>query len=168
MMNAELRQLFQDDQAERQGELSSRPPAYWEAVGHRDRARRERAGELIAAGALQEAEDYYHAAMLFQHGAELDDYWRAHELARQAAGMGYQPARWLTAAAYDRWLAKQGRPQKYGTQYKADGRRYQLLEVGPTTTDVERLEWGVPILAEAARGAEELTRQYCGSSAGRE
>jgi len=89
---------------------------------------------------------------------EADDYWRAHELARKGADLGHRGARWLAAAAYDRWLMRQGKPQKYGTQYVPDGERWRLWEDDPATTDEERKEWCVPPLAEAIRRAEEMTR----------
>ncbi len=131
-MNAEVRALFEQDQADR------RAGPVDPDVQRRDRARRLRLEELIAAGALQVPEDSYHAAMLFQHAnprlsvergpdgeiramhADADSVrsvWRAHELARRAAAAGHRPARWLAAAAYDRWLMYQGRPQRYGTQW---------------------------------------------------
>ena len=53
----------------------------------RDADRRRRVRLLIEAGCLVEPADYYHAAMVFQHGIELADYWRAHELALQAAAL---------------------------------------------------------------------------------
>jgi hypothetical protein len=55
--NDELRLIFEQDQADRQGELH--PEA-----GQRDRARRARVEKLIAADALQAPEDYFHAAMV--------------------------------------------------------------------------------------------------------
>ncbi len=81
----------------------------------RDRARRRWVAELLAAGAAH-ADDLYHAAMVFLHGEKADDWRRAHELALRSAELGHSHARWLAAAAYDRWLMMQGRPQKYGTQ----------------------------------------------------
>ncbi|MBO0777659.1 MAG: hypothetical protein J2P37_02420 [Ktedonobacteraceae bacterium] len=70
---------------------------------------------------MQAGEDYFHAAMIFQHGERLEDYWQAHELAKQAVAQGYRPAAcWFVAASYDRWLMHQGKPQKYGTQYRVD------------------------------------------------
>jgi hypothetical protein len=72
----------------------------------RDRSRRRRLEALRAAGALRTAEDHYHAAMLLQHGETLDDARRALELARRAAALGSAPARWLAAAADDRWLMR--------------------------------------------------------------
>lgn len=83
----------------------------------RDRQRRARAEDLIESHALTAPEDYFHAARLFQHGDTAEDAWRAHVLARTSAELGYAQARWLAAAAYDRWLMYQGKPQKYGTQW---------------------------------------------------
>lgn len=154
-MNSELLTMFQEDQADRTGDPQPGDP-HMGAVVERDRARRRRVEELVAAGALQAPEDYFHAAMVFQHGERLEDYWRAHELAKKGAELGYRQARWLAAAAYDRWLMRQEKPQKYGTQYRADGDRWKLWDVDPATTDAERAEWGVPPLALALQKAEDM------------
>jgi hypothetical protein len=53
-----------------------------------------------------------------------------------------------------------GKPQKYGTNYVSDGRRQQLWDVDPATTDAERAAWDVPPLAEQLRKAEEATRNH--------
>lgn len=150
-MNAELLALFSEDQEDRRGELPADLP-------ERDRNRRQKVQELVATGALREPEDFFHAAMVFQHGETLDDYWRAYELAKKGAELGHRGARWLAAAAHDRWLMRQGKPQKYGTQYVSEGERWKLWEVDPATTDAERSEWNVPPLAEALRRADEMTR----------
>jgi hypothetical protein len=156
----DLRALYEHDQEDRRrGGFGA-----WLLV--RDWLRRRRLNRLLAAGALSgaAAEDYFHAAMLLHHAPRLRDYWRAHELAQRAAELGYAPARWLVAASYDRWLMRQGKPQKYGTQYKlahawwqvwARG-RFRLWEVDPATTDAERAEWGVPPLEVVREWAETL------------
>jgi hypothetical protein len=149
-MNKELRQLYEADQGDRRADGT---PA---DVIERDRARRRRVAELLDAGAVASGEDFFHAAMVFQHGDGLDDYQRARELALRAAELGYRPGRWLAAAALDRWLMRQGGPQKYGTQYRITSGQYELYEVDPATTDEERAEWDVPPLAEARRRAEKL------------
>jgi hypothetical protein len=148
-MNEELRQLYEADQGDRR---AGQPPP---DVVQRDRARRRRVVELLDAGAARSGEDFFHAAMVFQHGDSLDDYRRARELALRAAEVGHRPGRWLAAAALDRWLMRQGIPQKYGTQYRS-GDRYELYEVDPATTDEERAEWDVPPLADARRRAEDI------------
>ena len=151
MPNRELLALFVEDQEDRRGELRA-------GLLERDRTRRQKVDELIAANAMKEPEDFFHAAMVFQHGETLEDYRRAYELAKRGAELGHRGARWLAAAAYDRWLMRQGKPQKYGTQYVSEGERWRLWDVDPATTDAERSEWNVPPLAEALRRADEMTR----------
>ena len=148
-LNQELRRLFEEDQSERQRQYRPR-------LARRDRRRRKRVEQLLAAGVAISAPDFFHAAMVFQHGETLDDFWRAHELAVKATELGEKRARWLAAASYDRWLIGQGQPQKYGTQYRLDGAKPMLYPVNPATTDDERVRWGVPTLAEAERRADFL------------
>jgi hypothetical protein len=155
-MNEELHAIYTQDQADRKGK--NRINAN---VQEQDRIRRQRVQELLTAGSIQTADDYFHAAMVFQHGEQLDDYWKAHELARKAAELGHSTGRWLTAASYDRWLMRQGKPQKYGTQYTMPpgSSMFTLYEVDPTTTDEERAEWNVPSLADAHKRAAEINNR---------
>lgn len=158
-MNEELKQLYEADRQEHANVPPNNTPEY-KALRERDRRRRQRAAELIVAAQLRTAEDHYHAARLFQHGDTPEDAWNAHTLALKSAELGYRPARWLTAAAYDRWLMYQGKSQKYGTQYVSDGKRHRLWDVEPATTDADRAEWDVPPVAEQLRKAEEATRHH--------
>src|SRR5688572_18636934 len=164
-MNKALKQLYDEDIHEHAHVPKHGTPEY-RAMRERDSQRRLQVGNLIAATAVKTAEDYFHAARIFQHGDTPDDAWRAYQLALQSTKLGHHPARWLTAAAYDRWLMYQGKPQKYGTQYVSDGKRQRLWDVDPSTTDAERAEWDVPPLAEQLRKAEEATRQHPQSPVG--
>jgi len=151
-MNTDLQVLYEQDQADR-SVFFELDHEQLQLVLQQDRARRQRVEELVRSEALQAREDYF-------HGETLDDFWQAHELAKRVAELGHPNCRWLMAAAYDRWLMKQGKPQKYGTQYTSHGNEpYQLWDVDPTTTDEERVAWNVPLLTEALRQAEELTRR---------
>lgn len=156
-MNQELNLLFESDQLERQDAIDHGTSAFL-ALQDRDRERRRRAEIIIATTGLQTPQDYYHAAMIFMHGESGDDAWRAYMFASHAANDSYRPARWLSAAAYDRWLVYQGKPQKFGTQIVLDGRRFRLCDVDPATKDAERAEWDVPPLEEMRRRAEVLSR----------
>lgn len=155
-VNEELRSIFIADQEERKGGL------FDPSVVDRDRARRQRVQELLDVGEVQTANDYFHAAMVFQHGGTLDAYRLAGELAGRAVELGHEgatrwhSAKWLVAAARDRWLMRQGRPQEYGTQYfrQGPGGPLELWEVDPATTDEERATYNVPPLAEALARAE--------------
>ena len=151
-MNDELREIYEQDQADRRG-VTVLPPS----IKERDEARRLRVEAMLAEGMVQTPEDFFHAAMVFQHGGNGETVWKAYELAKIASEMGYERARWLTAAAYDRWLLYQGKPQKYGTQYTRGGRCWKLWTVDPATTDEERAEWNVPSLEQALQRASDMT-----------
>ena len=86
-MNQELYALFVADQAERNDHPAYDTPEYWQ-LRERDARRRQRVNELLAEGRLTAPDDYFHAALIFQHGETLEDIWQAHELARKAAEMG--------------------------------------------------------------------------------
>jgi hypothetical protein len=160
----ELSDIFLADQAERTNHPAYDTPAYWQ-LRERDAARRQRVSELLADGRVTAPDDYFHAALIFQHGETLEDIWRAHLLAQKAAEMGAtqtidgKDSRWLAAATLDRWLMYQGKPQQYGTQFVPDGKRYRLWDVDPATTDAERAANHVPALQEQRKHAERLTEE---------
>jgi hypothetical protein len=163
-MNRELRDLFLADQAERENHPAYDTPEYW-ALRERDTRRRQRVDELLASGLVTAPDDFFHAALIYQHGETLDEIWRAHELAQRAAEMGAiellgdRDSLWLAAAALDRWLMYQGKPQKYGTQFVPDGKRIRLWDVDPATTDTERAANHVPTLHEQLCQAEIASQQ---------
>jgi hypothetical protein len=100
------------------------------------------------------ADDYFHAAMIFQHGSGAAHYRLAHELAMRAVELDpeHRAARWLAAAAKDRELQALGKPQRYGTQFRVTrGGQVRLYRVDPSVTDDERAELEVPPLAEAGK-----------------
>src|SRR5690242_8339797 len=86
-MNIELQSLFQADRVERVDQ-PRRGTSEYTAMRERDLQRRIRAGEIVAAGGAITADDYYHAAQLFQHGDTPDDAWQAHTLALRALELG--------------------------------------------------------------------------------
>lgn len=133
-----------DDLRARLGEL---PPQLADDV-----RRRIAVDSVLAAGGAQTADDFYHAAMVYQHGADTTSYRTAHELASRATALDpeHADARWLMAASWDRYLVDADRPQWYGTQYRCDEqglRRSEPVEAG-RVTDAERVAAGVQTLAE--------------------
>ena len=93
----ELEKLFELDQKIRSGFLDATPDQLTE-MRKADSDRRSRVLELYNSGMLKTENDYYRAAMIFQHGVEPDDYLFAHELAVASLALGNQNARWLAAA----------------------------------------------------------------------
>lgn len=155
-MNDELYRLFVADQQERENHPAVGTPEYV-SLRRRDQARRQQVQRMIDYNQVTTAQDYYHAALIFQHGDTVAEIWSAHLWALKSVELGHQAGKWLAAAALDRWHMYQGQPQKYGTQIVPDGTRYRLWDVDPITTDYERAQWDVPSLAEMERRAIQTT-----------
>ena len=110
--NVELSQLFKIDQTEREGSKVD-----YTALYKHDMERRALLRHFLADGKVETGNDYYHAAMVLQHGDTPDDYLLAHVLAVTAIERGNREARWLSAATLDRYLRSIWQPQVYGTQF---------------------------------------------------
>lgn len=148
--NSELKALFDADQADRSGG----PDIDWSQVAPRDRERRAATRAMLDAGQVRTADDYYHAAFIFQHGDQADDYLLAHALAVTAVAKGRADAAWIAAATLDRYLQNIGRPQIYGTQFQIpadDGPVTQGDYARDLIPDAARVAAGVPPLAEQDR-----------------
>ena len=145
----ELMRIYAEDQSDRM------PPEGraidWDVVAPRDMARLARVKELCRSDSPRTGADYYHAAMILQHALEADDYLLAHELCVVAVSLGEKRAKWLAAATEDRFLMNFGRPQRFGTQYRADqaGTNWSLYPVDPGVSDAQRRAFNVPPLADA-------------------
>ena len=88
-----------------------------EQLEARDKLRRARIHELLAAGSLQTAEDFHDAAFIYQHGQTAADYLLAHVLATTAVSKANARSLWISSATLDRYLKSIGQPQIFGTQY---------------------------------------------------
>jgi hypothetical protein len=142
----EMTAMFDADQSARQ-EMTK---IDWAVLGPQDEKRRLRTKALLDSGMLKTASDFYHAALVFQHGRKPDDYLLAHTLAVVAVAQGRADATWIASATLDRYLINIGQKQIYGTQYRT-------VEGGATSqdpfdrslvSDVLRAALHVPPLAE--------------------
>lgn len=152
--NLEMSHIFDEDQSDRQ-----RKNIDWSRLKSADEKRRKRTQELLDAGALQSAEDFYHAAFIFQHGGKADDYLKAHLLAMVAAARGDVRAVWIAAATLDRYLRAIGRPQVLGTQFKAvkGGSATQEPYDRSLISDALRQALRVPPLAQQEKQRQDYT-----------
>lgn len=144
--NMELAEIYENDQNDRRtAEID------WSIVGERDALRQERVHELLDSGLVKSSKDYYHAAMIFQHGWDSIAYGMAVKLMRKSIELDSNANKWLLAASIDRDLLSRNKPQIYGTQFRRQSMD-QPWEQSPmdTTqiTDAERIEYGVETLAE--------------------
>jgi hypothetical protein len=147
----ELAAMFEADQSSRREQRMSIED---------DHARLRRVLEMLERGELRTPSEYYHAAMVLQHGQAREHYHLAFELARRAADAGRDRARWLAAAALDRWLMSAKLPQKFGTQFRRTALgAWELWAVDPATTDEERDEWDVPHLKQQMERLRKLNAE---------
>lgn len=146
--NTDLAAFFAADQAARQaGTVITADTA------ERDAERRLVVRRMLDEGQVRSGADYYHAAFIFQHGNQPNDYLLAHALAVAAVARGRDDASWIAAATLDRYLQAIGQSQIYGTQF-------QIPNDGSGTTqgaydrsllpDSVRRDTGVPPLAAQA------------------
>jgi hypothetical protein len=146
--------IFAADQAAR----AQSSTVDWDVVRLADMARRAQTQALIDTGKLNSADDYYHAAYVFQHGDEAEDCLKAHALAVIAIARGKREATWIAAATLDRYLQRIGQPQIYGTQFqRPPGQKWtQEPYRRDLLSDALRQASGVPPLA----AQEERRRQW--------
>jgi len=143
--NPEMSAMFDADQSDRQ----NMDKIDWDAIATHDEEHRARTKALLAAGMLHSASDYYHAAFIFQHGHNSNDYLLAHTLAVVAASLGRKDAAWIAAASLDRYLMSIGQKQIYGTQFMTPAGKPVTQEPYDRSlvSDPLRKALGVPTIA---------------------
>jgi hypothetical protein len=148
--------IFDADQAARKA-----PKIDWSVVREADRSRRVRTQAMLDAGQLSSADDFYHAAYVFQHGDLPEDCLKAHALAIVAAARGKSEAAWIAAATLDRYLQRIGQPQIYGTQYlrQGDGDWTQEPYRRDLLTDSLREATGVPPIPKQEDRVKDMARK---------
>lgn len=153
--NAEMKAMFDADQAAR-----TNPAGIdWSVLTVQDGERRLRTRALLDAGALTSADDYYHAAFIFQHGDEPDDFLLAHSLAMVAVARGRANASWIAAATLDRYLQNIGRPQIFGTQFSTPPGQDTTQEPYNRTLVPDALREAVGVPPQAAQEQRRLEIQ---------
>jgi hypothetical protein len=156
--NAELAAMFKEDQEERRAYDDNPGPGQWMTIVQHDTDHRMRVLELGCQGMLKTAEDFYHAAMIMQHGSEPKDYMRAHVFAAAAAHLGHKPALWLSAASFDRLMQRVGQPQVFGTQFNREqGEPWTMEPIAEELlSDTIRQVFDVPALSENKKRLAEM------------
>lgn len=155
--NKELISLFHADQIDRKSTNID-----WPKIIQRDKERQAKVYELLAANQVITAQDYYHAAMIFQHGMDTLSSGMAVKMIKKSLELDDQRSKWLLAAAIDRDLKRKGRPQIYGTQYFKRGpdAPWELYEIDTTqVTDEERIAFDVRTLSEQRQKVNQLNKK---------
>ena len=137
-INMQLYLLFQADQSDR---FNYREGQDWGEIARKDSLRQEKVARMIDNGQLKVSDDYYHAGMIFHHGRDSTAYKIAEWLANKSLELDSTSdnARWLTAAAKDRYLWSIDQPQWYGTQNHLLNGKWTLDPIDTTAvTDTDR------------------------------
>ena len=130
----------------------------WDKIATIDRQNQIRTAELLKEDKVKTANDFYHAAMIFQHADGKQGYKLAHELSMISAAKGNKNAKWLSAASWDRFLGSIKENQRFGTQYSSkDGKTFQLNPTDPEPTDSMRKEMNCPTLQKAKDRAKDFS-----------
>ena len=160
--NKQIYKLFLQDQKDRSAKKinSYYKRNDWRKLSERDKKRQGDILKILKNKKLTfTGEDYFMAGIIFQHGATIADSRKAIALAKKGAEMGIDKAKWLYAAATDRFLIRQKKKQKFGTQYqKPKNGKWRLYPVDDKTTDKERAIYNVVSLKEARAKAEKWNR----------
>ncbi|KIA88094.1 tetratricopeptide repeat protein [Kaistella jeonii] len=151
--NAELAKMYSEDQGARMVKDID-----WKTLSMKDKERESRVYEMIKADQIITGKDYYHSAMIFQHGSDSIAYGMAVKQMRKAIDIDPKINRWLLAAAIDRNLLSRDQPQIYGTQFsKKNGEKWKRSTMDPTKiTAEERKYYGVESLEEQVQKEREL------------
>ncbi len=164
-------QIFKDDQDDRKDPTIGVDLKILQKVSDRDKKRRKEVELLLKKKLIKTGADFYKAAMIYHHTpgygdglkapkSTLKNYKIALKLAQKSIDKKYEKAKWLFAAVTDRLLTNQGKPQKFGTQYrkKDQSSPWELLPVNPKTTDTERKKYNVPTLKQTQNRLKKLNR----------
>jgi hypothetical protein len=144
-MNTKLQKIFNEDQKDRLNLGIINNPTLF---NRRDNLRKSLVMGLLKNEKEFTAKDFYMAAMIFHHGSRIIDSKKAINLAEKSIEMGYEKAKVLYATGVDRLLLRQGKRQKFGTQYnkKDNESPWVMLPIDPKTSDKERAKYNLPTL----------------------
>lgn len=159
-VNPEILQLVIQDQWDRGNDMfgnrqvKSPNSVDWKQVSERDEQRHAQVRRMLAEGRIQTGQEYYFAALIFQHSAKAEDLMLGHVLAVTSVGKGYGPGKWLAAATLDRYLTTTKQPQVFGTQFFRSPKD-QTWTMDPydrsVLSDSERAIWCVVPISEQDR-----------------
>jgi hypothetical protein len=158
----QLAQLYRADQKDREARdpVTHKRAIDWTVVGANDSIRLAQVRALLTHGCMTSSQDFYRAAVINQHGHDIEDIRLAFALATMAITLdpNIENGRFIVAATWDRILMDAHQPQWFATQYErgADG-KWVLYKTDPEiVSDAERRKRGLPSLMEARQYATEL------------
>ena len=117
-------------------------------IERRDTRRNRQLHRLVSHDRVCTPHEHAQAATILLHSMDPSDHLLAHTLSWWAMSQGEDSARWISAAAFDRWHVSRGLPQWYGTQMRQNEGRTCLIDLIGGATDEDRAAMNVPPLAD--------------------
>lgn len=144
-MNKELQRIYNADQKDRKNPFIRND---FVLLKKRDLLRKTILDKLSRSSQIRTAMDYYYAAFLYHHNLSLESSKKAIRFAKKSIKLGNKKAHYLYALTVDRLLIKEGKRQKFGTQYRIINNVRKLYPIDSKTTDAERSMYDVPPLKQ--------------------
>ena len=113
---------------------------------------------MLKKGEIRTSDDFYRAAMLFQHRSNFKSYALAVALAAASSHLGEAWGRSLYAMALDRFLLSIGQKQHFGTNFEKVGRNWRLASYNKKTSDYERQFYLVEPMKRILQEIKKLNR----------
>ncbi|MFA6295124.1 MAG: hypothetical protein WC666_01730 [Candidatus Paceibacterota bacterium] len=157
-MNNHIHQLFKADQSDRKNNEIGMNSVL---LSRNDKDRKKSLINILKENKGLTGRDYYFAAFIFHHGPTIGDSITATKLSEKSFKLGYKKALKFYALCLDRLLIKQGKKQKFGTQYwkKNPKSKWQLMPYDKKTTDEERKKYNVAPFYELVKHVEQLNEK---------
>jgi tetratricopeptide (TPR) repeat protein len=159
--NQELTEMYHADQSDREGLGNGQVDLEFASqLLARDSVRLTRVYQLSKSQALITGQDYFHAAMICQHGHNSWDADSAISYMQKSFALDSTVNTWLLAAAIDRRLVRRGEPQIYGTQFYRDEKGVWSQCTMDTTviSDEERKRFHVETLQEQREKLKQMSK----------
>lgn len=128
-------------------------------IGSKEKQARKEILQMLKKGEIKTSDDFYRAAILFQHGTDFKSYALAIALAATSSHLGESWGRSLYAMALDRFLLSVGQKQHFGTNLEKIKGVWQLSPYNKKTSDYERQSYLVEPMKRILQEIKKLNRK---------
>ena len=157
--NQRLVKLFNELQKDRsQTHWEDANSLYPQRIDWKEKQLRREVLKMLKKGEIRTSDDFYRAAMLFQHRSNFKSYALAVALAAASSHLGEAWGRSLYAMALDRFLLSIGQKQHFGTNFEKVGRNWRLASYNKKTSDYERQFYLVEPMKRILQEIKKLNR----------
>lgn len=158
--NQKLVLLFEELQKERlqaNWEVANSPNL--KKIGLTEKQTRKEIIAMLKKGEIKTSDDFYRAAMLFQHGKDFKSYALAVTFAAISGHLGEPWGRSLYVMALDRFLLSINQKQHFGTNFEKVKGKWRLSLYNKKTSDFERQFYLIEPIKKIMQEIKKLNRK---------